>query len=277
MAQDTSLVLLVGEKLAAFERLQPEFEASFQYVQEVQGQRRFSAFSVADSVRYLHALWVCERKDRLLSIPRTAERYEGRRCLELLRDWQAGETAGVVDFLQHRLDTLPFGDITRQLEIIQQQESASPLAKRLAHGRLVLLNRGMNLLRALEPLFTLSRKALLEEAQAACAHYGHRPDQITEQLAALDTTISMYVPHPALAQRNMRIMDRLGVRLSGDTADQPGRRSWQVAKSALPASPFAEQIIGGYVDMTSARHNNLTDYRFFYQSAPLVGAANAGK
>jgi hypothetical protein len=116
MVQSTSLAMLVAEKLAAFERLQPEFETSFQYVQAVQGQRPFGNFSIADTVRYLDALWVCERKDGLLSVPRTLGRYEGRQCLELLRDWQAGETTGVVLFLQRKLDTLPFGELTRQLE-----------------------------------------------------------------------------------------------------------------------------------------------------------------
>ena len=35
---------LVQQKLAAFDRLQPEFEASFRFVQEVHGQWRFAAF-----------------------------------------------------------------------------------------------------------------------------------------------------------------------------------------------------------------------------------------
>jgi hypothetical protein len=277
MAQDLPLAVLVGEKLAAFDRLQSEFEVSFQYVQEVQGQRRFAAFSVAASVRYLHALWVCECKDGLLSVPKTIERYEGRRALELLRDWQAGETAGVVAFLQRKLDTLPFGEITRQLEETRRQEGDSPLAERLAHGRLVLLNRGMNLHQALEPLFTLPEKALLAEARDACARSGHRPEQIAAQLAALDTPLYSYIAHPLLARRNMLVMDRLGVSLSSAAADQPGRRSWRVAEPQLPIKPFAEQVIASYVDMTSIRHNNFSDYRFFYQPVPAdVPAAEAG-
>ncbi len=59
---------LAEQKLAAFERLQPEFEASFRFVQEVHGQRRFATFPVAEMVHYLHALWICECKDRLLSV-----------------------------------------------------------------------------------------------------------------------------------------------------------------------------------------------------------------
>lgn len=265
MAQSTALAALVAEKLAAFERLQPELETSFEYVQDVQGQRPAVSFSVADTVHYLHALWVCECKDGLLSVPRTMGRYEGRQCLELLRDWQAGETAGVVTFLQRKLDTLPFGELTRQLETVRRQEGPSPLAERLEHGRLVLLNRGLNLLQALRPIFTLPAKALLAEVREGCARYGHQPEQIEAQLAALDTALYSYVPHPALARRNMRLMDQLGVQLTADTADQPGQRSWLVAAPTLPTRPYAEQVISGYVDMTSTRHNNFSDYRFFHQ------------
>lgn len=273
MAKEMALPPLIDEKLAAFERLQPEFESSFQYVQEVQGQRRFPALAVDAAVRYLHALWVCECKDRLLSVPRTIGRYEGRRCLELLRDWQAGMAADVVNFLQRKLDTLPFADITRQLEAIQQQGSANALAERLAHGRMVLLNRGMNLLHALDPLFSLPVEKLVAEVRAACARYGHQPDQIAEQLAELEAARYAYTPHPALARRNMLIMDQLGVRITADDADQPGRRSWRVAEPTLPASPYAQQVIAGYVDMTSLRHNNFSDYRFIYHPDPENTAA----
>ncbi len=59
---------LAKQKLEAFERLQPACEASFRFVQQAHGQQCFSAFPVAETVRYLHALWVCECKDRLLSV-----------------------------------------------------------------------------------------------------------------------------------------------------------------------------------------------------------------
>jgi hypothetical protein len=278
MAQSTALAALVAEKLAAFERLQPEFEASFHYAQNVQGQQAAISFSVADTVHYLHALWVCERKDGLLSVPRSMGRYEGRQCLGLLRDWQAGETAGVVMFLQRKLDTLPFGELTRQLEMVRRQEGNSPLAERLEHGRMVLLNRGMNLLQALKPIFTLPERALLVEVRDACAKYGHQPEQIAAQVAELETTLYKHVPHPSLAQRNMQVMDRLGVQLTADSADQPGQRSWLVAESTLPTRPYAEQVISGYVDMTSTRHNNFSDYRFFYQPAAVdAPSAEAGR
>jgi hypothetical protein len=273
MSEDRALPMLIAEKLAAFERLQPEFEASFQYVQEVQGERRFPSFALDASVRYLHALWVCECKDRLLSVPKTIERYKGRRCLELLQGWQKGEVAEVVGFLQRRLDTFPFADITRELEALRRQSGDSGLAKRLAHGRLILLNRGMNLLQALDPLFTLPEQDMLEQVRAACASYGHQLGQVAEQLAELETARYAFVPHPALARCNMLVMDQLGVRVTADPVDQPGQRSWRVAVPALPAGPYAQQVIRGYVSMTSLRHNNLTDYRFIDQ--PIAAHAGA--
>ena len=126
----------------------------------------------------------------------------------------------------------------------------------------------MNLFQALEPLFTLPEKALLAEVRDASMRYGHQPPQIAEQLAELGTPLYRYVPHPTLVQRNMLVMDRLGVRLTRSAADQPGKRSWLVTEPTLPASPYAEQVISGYVDMTSPRYNNLTDYRFFHQPPP---------
>src|SRR5690242_8399689 len=115
MLTSPQITELVSQKLDAFEHLHSEFEACFKYVQEVHGQRRFSDFPVSASVHYLHALWVCECKDRLLSIPKTIERYEGVSCLHLLRAWQEGDSADVVGFLQRKLDTLPFVDLTRQI------------------------------------------------------------------------------------------------------------------------------------------------------------------
>src|SRR5438309_11672630 len=89
---------LAKQKLEAFERLQSEFEASFQFVQQVHGQRRFSTFPVTESVHYLHALWICECKDRLLSIYKNIGRYEGSYCLDLLKRWQEGDSTNVIAF-----------------------------------------------------------------------------------------------------------------------------------------------------------------------------------
>lgn len=211
MPNETAVPAVIAERLAAFERLQPEFAASFRYVQEVQGQRRFPTFPIEASVRYLHTLWVCACKDRLLSVPQAMERYEGKRCLDLLERWQSGVSAGVVEFLQRKLETLPFADITRQIQAQRREDGAQALVERLKHGRLVLLNRGMNLLQALEPLCTFPEQRLLDEVRAACAHYGHRLDQIRQQLVEREAARSAFVLHPALAQCNMRVMDQLGV------------------------------------------------------------------
>src|SRR2546425_5154475 len=171
MAATLTVEKLAKQKIEAFERLQPEFEASFHFVQDVHGQRRFSAFPVTETVHYLHALWICECKDRLLGIYKNIERYEGRYCLELLQRWQEGETADVVAFLHHKLDGLPFAELTRQIE----EAKAAPLTdegltRRLMHGRLVLLNRGMNLMQALDAIFALSEDDLREEVQVACSY-----------------------------------------------------------------------------------------------------------
>src|SRR5712692_5374149 len=137
---------IVRQKLTAFEQLQAEFEECFRFVQDVHGQKRFPTFSVADSVHYLHALWICECKDRLLSIYKNIERYEGRYCLELLQRWQEGEIVDVVAFLHRKLDGFPFAELTRQIEEAKAPPQADDgLTRRLVHGRLVLLSRGMNL------------------------------------------------------------------------------------------------------------------------------------
>src|SRR5690348_6058574 len=152
---------LANQKLEAFERLRPEFEVSFQFVEEVHGQKRFMAFPVGEIVHYLHALWICELKGLLLSVPRTVKEYQGRLCLELLRKWQVEEgTVEVVDFLHHKLDMLPLVEITRQIREAKHTHRNDGLAQRLTHGRLVMLNRGMNLTQALDAIFTLSEEEL---------------------------------------------------------------------------------------------------------------------
>ena len=153
---------LVEQKLAAFDAMQKEFEASFGFVQDMHGQRRFETFLVADAVRYLHARWICERKGRLLSVAKTAKEYEGGLCLELLQKWQEGDTASVVDFLNRRLDMLPIADITRQVHEEYQARRVDGLLERLIHGRLVMLNRGMNLMHLLDTIFKLSEEDVVE-------------------------------------------------------------------------------------------------------------------
>src|SRR5262245_45268556 len=87
----TQIPELVEQKLAAFERIQPEFEQCFRFKQAVHGQERFISFPIARIVYYLHALWICECKDGLLSINEHFPRYEGANALKLLRMWQQGQ------------------------------------------------------------------------------------------------------------------------------------------------------------------------------------------
>jgi hypothetical protein len=261
MATTQPMQELVKQKLEAFEQLQPEFEASFPFVQDVHGLKRFSTFPVSDSVRYLHSLWVCECKDRLLSVYKNISRYEGRECLELLRGWQQGNTAGVVEFLNRKLDMLPFADLTRRIHEAQQS-GEDGLAQRLIHGRRVLLNRGMNLMQALDAIFALSEGNLMREVGTACAQYGHRPEQVEQQLAAMEGPLYSYVPHQALAQRNMVLMNKMGVQVTSKPADRPGERSWRVLETTVPPGPYAQHIIEGYLELTSPFFNNIKNDRF---------------
>jgi hypothetical protein len=254
---------LVQQKLEAFARLQPEFEACFQFLQDVHGQKRLPAFSVVDCVRYLHARWICECKSRLLSMAKTAQECDGRHCLELLRLWQEQrDTASIVAFLCGKLDMLPLASITRQIQELQDTSADPSLIPRLKHGRIVMLNRGMNLLQALETIFSLSEEKLAQAVQNACAEYGHLPDQIQQQLELMDTPLYSYVLHQALAQRNMLVMNGLGIHVTAQPADHPGQRSQKVSlpKEVLP--PYAEEVINGYQEMTSVMFNNLLGKRF---------------
>jgi hypothetical protein len=233
MRGTVAIQTLVKQKLEAFERLQPAFEANFRFVQEVHGQRRFAAFPVAETVHYLHALWICECKDLLLSVYKSSARYEGRYCLDLLRQCQEGETAAVVAFLQRKLDGLPFADFTRQ---IQEATTLHLAHEGLVHGRFVLLNRGMNLMR---------------EMQGACARFGHHPSQIEQQLAQVEDPLSYSIPHQFLAQRNMQVMNKLGIQVMTQHTNLPGERSWTVVAPTNPLRPFAEHVIREYLELVS--------------------------
>jgi hypothetical protein len=245
----------VRAKLEAFERLRGEFAASFGYVEDMHGQRRLSSISVADVVRYLHALWVCERKDRLLSVPKTIERYEGPRALELLRDWQQGDAASAVAFLQRKLDSLPFADLTRQ---IQDALAANQtvLAERLTHGRAVLLNRAINLDSVLVALFALAPDNLTAQVRVAAAALGHTPDQIESQLAALKTPLYAYTLHPVLARQNMQVMNEVGIQVTDAAGDRPGERTLRVTAPRMPLPPYAEEVIQGEHKLVSMADNN---------------------
>ena len=252
---------IVAEKLAAFDQLLPEFQASFPYVADVHGERRFERMQVAEVVRYLHALWVCDCKDMLLSVPRTARRYEGRRALQLLANWQQGEVADVVAFLQDKLDGLPFAEITRQW-LAALRDGDNQRAERLSHGRRILLNRGFNLHAALDAIFTPPLSDLLEQAAVASAALDHTPEQIARQLDAMESEAYAYYPHPDLVRRNMLVMNALGVQVTGDAADHPGNRTWKVEDTSLPAAPYAQTMIAGAVEMLPSPHGT---YAYFPQ------------
>ncbi len=246
---------LIEAKLEAFQRIEDEFRGCFEFVQQVQGERRFESFPVADSVRYLHALWVCDVKDHLLSIPKTIRRYEGRLCLDLLRIWQAGDTAPLVDFLQRKLDMLPLVDVTIQIQRAAA-DGDERLLRRLMHGRANMLNREHNLCTALDAIFQPPPRALSDEVARACRDYGHTPEQIAEQIVQIQTPVYAFVPHPDLARRNMIVMNSLGVALTDNPASRPGDRTARVAIPTIPAAPYAQVTIPGEMTLTSMGWNN---------------------
>jgi hypothetical protein len=251
MREAVAVPEIVARKLEALEALEPAFAASFRYVQEVQGLARLDPFPIAATVRYLLALAICDAKDRLLSVPRVIARYDGPICLELLGAWQeGGASALVVAFLQRRLDALPFANLTRQIEAARRDGTDATLLARLEHGRAILLNRGFNLLRALEPIFALAPEELAHQVRAACAAQGATPARLAQSRAALDDPLYAYLRHPALAQRNMQLMDRVGVETVADAPHTPNMAPDSVAR------PYAEHVIHGYVSLTSPRHNN---------------------
>jgi hypothetical protein len=216
---------------------------------------KLEAISVADVVRYLHALWVCECKDRLLSVPKTIERYEGPRALGLLRGWQQGDTASALAFLQSKLDSLPFADLTRQIQdALAAGETV--LAERLTRGRTVLLNRAINLDSALDAIFSPAPDNLTAQVRMAAAALGHTPEQIEAQLAALRTPPYAYVPHPALARQNMQAMNEVGIRVMDAPGDHPGERTLRVTTPRMPLPPYAEEVIQGEHELVSMTDNN---------------------
>lgn len=259
----TQNALLAQQKLAEFERIKPEFEHCFRFVQEVHGQRRFFSLPVRETVYYLHALWICECKDRLLSIYRNIARYEGTSCLDLLQQWQRGSTVEVVAFLQWKLDGMVFADLTAQIQQVRTRpQEADGLLTRLLHGRQILLNRGMNLLQALDSIFALAERNLRQEVREACEQFDHSPEQLEEQLATMRTALYAYVPHPLLARQNMLVMNKLGTVFTSALADLPERRSWRVVAPREPLPAQAEHVVAGYRELTSPLHNNLHAHRF---------------
>jgi hypothetical protein len=264
----TQVPEVVQQKLDAFERIQAEFEECFRFKQDVHGQKRFSSFTIEEIVYYLHALWLCERKDRLLSVYKNIRRYQGDRCLELLRVWQEGQSAEVAAFLLNKLDMYPFVDVTAQIEKAYHQQDAESLVCILESGRLILVNRGVNLMHALETIAVHSGDDLRDEVRRASERYGHTPAQIEEQLAEMTTPLSTYRPHALLAQRNMMTMNRLGADVSSLTTEPSCVRSWYPTPAEETQAPFAEQVIDGYLPMLAPTFNNVRGVRFVDRTEP---------
>ncbi len=257
---------LARRKLEAFEQIEREFIASFIFVQGVHGQLRFASFPVEDTVRYLHALYICECKDRLLSVPQTIQRYDGERSLELLRDWQAGRMASVVRFICDRLDDQPFAELSEQIEETASAGDAST-THRLISGRAVLLNRMFTLAHALDAIFALEPRKLHSRVRAACKRFGHTPEQIERQLAALYTDLYAYAPSPTLARRNMVVMNGIGARMTDYDGNRPGERTERVERPTAPIPPYAEVPIPGEQTMVTL-HWNPREQGFMSAPAP---------
>lgn len=241
---------LTQAKLDAFAQIEDDFVASFSFVQDVHGQRRFDTFPLAQTVRYLRALYICECKDLLLSIPVSASRYEGTRCLELLRDWQKGASAGVVAFIHRKLDDQPYGELTARIEEALHAGDAS-LVQRLVSGRAVLLNRNITQSHALDAIFALDPTRTGVAISALCAEVGLTPADIERRLADLHTPLYSFTPNGALARRNMLLMNHLGQRVMSATGDHPGERTRHVLAPTSPAPSYAEEAIAGQMTLVS--------------------------
>lgn len=246
---------LTARKLEAFDGLETEFEASFTTVQDMHGQRRFEAVSLDLIVGYLHALWVCECKDWLLSVPKTITRYQGGASLQMLLNWQRGDEASVMAFLERKLDGLSFAPLSRRVREAREAGDTS-LTSRLAHGRMILLNRAHNLHAALDTIFTSPIEEATRAVGEIAKRLGHTPDDIQRQLAEFKTPLYSYVPHPALARRNMVVMNHLGVRIADSDQSRPGERTTRVEVSNLPLPPYAQHLIINQHILSSMADNN---------------------
>jgi hypothetical protein len=228
---------LARRKLEAFARIEHDFMASFRFVGEVHGLRRYTTFPVTYTVRYLHSLVMCERKDLLLSVPDSGQRYEGARCLGLLRDWQEGRTAEVIAFIHHKLDGQTFAELTASIETMED-DGADTRRRRAAllAGRAILLNRLFTLGAALEAIFALDAQGLRDVVCAACAELGYNQKEIERQLAESHADIYARVAHPALARRNMLLMNHIGALVTETRETEP---------PPLPLAPRAAITIPG--------------------------------
>lgn len=268
--RQTPLPALIQQKLDAFEALQPAFIASFEYIEAIHGQRRFTQLGIADAVLYLVSSYVCECKDRLLSIPKTIRRYRGEEALHVLDRWQAGEIVGVVMFMADRLDSLPLVQISQEIAAAQREPDQAARAQRLIHGRQVLLNRGMHLELLLHAICAQPEADVISQAREASVSLGYTPERIKHDLAQFTTRRYAFVPHQALAQRNMLVMNVVGRGVLDVPADLPGDRTWRVLPPTEPHGPFAEIPIPAYTELTAPLHNNPRGVRFVDIPDPLM-------
>ena len=123
-------------------------------------------------------------------------------------------------------------------------------------------------MQALDAIFVLSEDDLKNEVLDACGQYGHIPRQIELQLAEMDDPLYSYVPHQLLAQRNMLVMNKLGVNVMTLPTDRPGERSWKVSAPTEPMPSFADHTIEGYLELVSPTHNNIKRDRFVDRPEP---------
>jgi hypothetical protein len=252
MAAQLSTTQLIEQKLAAFDQLQPEFERCFLFVEDMHGRKRFATGSISDIVRYLHALWICDCRTYLLSVARTVKTYNGVRCLDLLQQWQEqGSCAPIVEFLYDKLDALSIGSITRQIEVARRDPAQREQIQRLLHGRAILLNRGMNLLHLLDALFVWPEDALLHSVREACRYYGHTPEQIVQQRELFAAPLYAYCPQQSLSQRNMQVMNKLGVQMQLYGIEKSKSHPARVAAGPNLVPPYAEEIIPNYQEFSS--------------------------
>jgi hypothetical protein len=255
--------VLAEQKLAAFVQIEPEFILHFQFLQDVHGQRRFPSLAINDLISYLHSLWICECKDRLLSVPQTIERYNGMLSLSLLRAWQVDEAlASVIAFLESRLDMQPFAMIGRQIDNTERDGYDATYLARLRHGRTILLNRSMNFLHLLDALFTPTHAQLMAEVREICLARQLTPEQIDVYLTSLQSNVYQFAPHPLLAQRNMQIMNQLGAAVTTNADDLPGHRTQRIRSPLSPHPSYAEIPIAAYTDLGSVMYNNIANHRF---------------
>jgi len=184
-------------------------------------------------------------------------------ALDLLQRWQEGDTADVIAFLHAKLDGFPFVELTYQIiDAKTTRPEDDGLVRRLTHGRQTLLNRSMNLLQALDAIFTLPEEDSRYEVRDACAIYGHSLSQIELQLAEMVDPLYSYIPNRLLARSNMLVMNKLGVNVMTLPTDRPGERTWKVAAPTEPMPSYAMHTIQGYLELVSPSHNNIKGERF---------------